>query len=276
MTAPTDETLFDYLKGKLPDKERAMVESYVTANDEALARIRALGAELDLIRRAFDAPMREPPPRHLVDLVIGSGAAGGTGGAGTRHGSNVVAIGQRAEARRSAGRAGQRYALPMAAAVALAVGLTVGYGASRWGSDRIESGRLALGPLSSSAPLTSILESKPSGVAVSIPAPDRSARRLTVVATFYDRAKRPCREFELLGPQAEPTPLAVGLACREEDGRWLVEGVTRIADLDADGKTYRPSGATERDALEGLLTMLGAGTALAPADERELIGRGWK
>jgi hypothetical protein len=39
---------------------------------------------------------------------------------------------------------------------------------------------------------------------------------------------------------------------------------------------FEPSGVPEKDALEGLLTMLGARRALGPTEEKALIEHGWK
>lgn len=97
-----------------------------------------------------------------------------------------------------------------------------------------------------------------------------------VAGTFRDRNARICREVELL--DAALVPRIAAVACRiPPTGIWNVEGTAVIAQNDqGGGTTFAPAGAPEKDALAALMSMLGAKTALEPAEERALIGNGWK
>jgi hypothetical protein len=103
-----------------------------------------------------------------------------------------------------------------------------------------------------------------------------AGRRLGILATFRDRHARPCREIEVLPGGADLHARAAAVACRDAAGGWVVEGATRLAGAPpAPGGQFHPSGVPEKDALEGLLAMLGAQRALSPAEEKALIERGW-
>ena len=97
-----------------------------------------------------------------------------------------------------------------------------------------------------------------------------------VIATFRDRKARVCREIEVL--DADMQAKLAGAACRDPaSGTWIVEGVARIAAAPvSQGSTFVPSGTDEKDALDGLLTVLGASKALTADEEQRLIAKGWR
>jgi hypothetical protein len=167
------------------------------------------------------------------------------------------------------------YALPLAASVALAVGITAGVFLGRQSGQPV--GELALGVVPGESALHRLLERQPSGGTLEIGGAKGTARRLSVVATFRDRHARACREVEVLLPGADQPAIAAAVACRDAMGRWVVEGATRLASAPhTTHGGFEPSGVSEKDALEGLLTMLGAQRVLGPAEEKALIAHGWK
>jgi hypothetical protein len=169
-------------------------------------------------------------------------------------------------ARRQPTRLRESLRLPIAASLALLVGLGGGYLLSRGGGST-GTVELALGAVAPSAPLADTLEHRPSGT---------TTGRIAIVATFRDKSDRPCREIEVLSATTPPRPELAGVACRSENGGWTVEGAVRIAVAPPAGTQFEPSGVKESDALSGLLDMLGAKPVLAPADETALIARRWK
>jgi hypothetical protein len=250
----SEETLNAYADGALDADARSDVEAQLEGDAEARALLERLRRANALAVEAFAAPMHEPPPQALVDAILQGPARG--------------AAGDRA-------RPIRHYALPLAAALALAVGVTAGVFLGRHPAQA--PGDLALGVVGSGSTLHRLLERHPSGTTLEVDGAKGAAGRLSVVATFRDRHARPCREVEALPSGADAQAIAAAVACRDPAGRWVVEGTTRLAGApETNGSQFEPSGVPEKDALEGLLTMLGAQRALAPAEEKALIERGWK
>jgi hypothetical protein len=261
----SEETLNAYADGALEAGARAEVEAQLAADAEARALLKRLRAADRLASEAFAAPMREPPPQALVDAILRAPAADPAGR------GRDAAPGRRPRQAWSA----RRYAVPLAASVAFAVGLA---GGALLGPRLAEpAGELALGEVPGDSVLFRLLERHSSGSVLEAGGRKASARRVGVVATFMDRHARPCREVEVLAPGTDPHPIAAGVACRGAGGRWLMEGATRLAGpTPAAGSEFQPSGVPQKDALDGLLTLLGAQRALDHSEEKALMERGWK
>ncbi|MBN9268186.1 MAG: hypothetical protein J0I75_27135, partial [Hyphomicrobium sp.] len=104
----------------------------------------------------------------------------------------------------------------------------------------------------------------------------QGSEHLMIVATLRDRNGRICREVEALD-KAMQARLA-GIACRDSASRtWIVECTARIAaSSPSGGSDFVPSGVDQKDALDGLLSILGATKALPPEEEQRLIANGWR
>jgi hypothetical protein len=261
MNRPSDEVLVAYADGTLDTATRAETESYLAADAHARALVEALRETGALAVQAFDQPMREPPPPHLVEMIR------------SRRGRAVSTA--RAPSTRSAVRA---FAMPLAASMAMAVALGAAFLVGRMTARDDVGPELALGSVPAQSQMARLLETQPSGQALPADSADHRRRRLTVVATFRDRDSRPCRELEVLGGSADAQPLAVGVACRSPDGSWVMEGAVRLgaAQSAQGGAGYMPSGSAEKDALEGLLAALGIRQALSASEEQGLIAQRWK
>jgi hypothetical protein len=206
--------------------------------------------------------MHEPVPQALIDTILRRPSLD----TGVDRG---IRLGARAPRSRSIGA----YAMPIAASLVLAIGigLLVGRQSTPAGDE------LTLGLVSAEGQLHRLLESHPSGSFLEVDRPGKQARRLNVVLTFRDRHARACRELEVLPAGTGEQPLAAGVACRRDQGGWVVEGAARLAQAPTAARPgFEPSGVSEKDALEGLLTMLGAQAALSSEEEQALMERGWK
>lgn len=258
MTRPTDEMLMAYADGALPEAERAEIAAALENDSEARAIVAEFRRTAEISRAAFADILTEPVPDKLVSTVLGARTPD----------ANVVDM-ARARKPRSAM---WRTALPLAASVLLVVGV-----AAALLRQQPAAQLMALGPVPSAAPLAEVLETKPSGTPLALASrtPD-GLDRLMVVATFRDRKARICREVEALDPQMQPR--IAGVACRDPtNGTWIVEGTARIASTaPPGGRDFTPSGADQKDALDGLLTVLGATRALPVEEEQALLARGWK
>jgi hypothetical protein len=261
----SEETLNAYADGALEAQARADVEARLKIDPEARGLLEKLRGANALAIEAFAAPMHEAPPQALVNTIL-------------RGPAHEAAADRRMplRRRRSLAWSVRDYSLPLAAALALAIGITAGVLLGRQPAKSL--GELALGVVHSDSTLYRLLERLPTGSTLEIAGGQAGAgHRLSIVATFHDRHARPCREIEVLPRDADPHAIAAAVACRDAVGGWVVEGATRLARAPlAPGGQFHPSGVPEKDALEGLLAMLGAQRALAPAEEKALIERGWK
>ena len=264
MTRLDEETLNAYADGVLDADARARVEALLETDVAARELLEKLRRANTLAVQAFDEPMHEPVPQALIDRVLNrrgheAGRAGG------------VQLQPRAPRSRSIGA----YAIPIAATLALAIGIGTGLFLGRQSTPAADE--LALGPVSAEDPLHRLLESHPSGRFLEVDGSQGRVRRLSVVATFRDRHARACRELEVLPAGTDQQPLAAAVACRRAQGGWVVEGAARLAAApSATGQDFGPSGVLEKDALDGLLAMLGAQAALSAEEEQGLMQRGWK
>lgn len=265
MTRPTDEELMGYADGVLDAESQARVDAYLATDPEARDLVASFRRTAALAREAYSQPFDEAPPKTLVDAIL-SGTSKAQDAVGdakpSTGGASVVDL----HARRRPARLRESLRLPIAASLALLVGMGGGYLLGRGDGDRGAS-ELALGAVAPSAPLADALEHRPSG---------STTGRISIVATFRDKSDRPCREIEVFGATTPPRPELAGVACRTGNGAWTVEGAVRIVVAPPAGTQFEPSGVPESDALAGLLEMLGAKPVLAPTDEKALIERRWK
>ena len=270
MTRPTDEQLMAYADGQLDEPERRRIEEFLATDAEARQLVEGFRKTADL-SGLFDAPMRAAPPKRLVDAIMKDGNPARKE---PQAGAKIVSLPSR-RPDRAPPRQDRR--LAMAASVALLIGAATGYWLAG-GTTREEPGtELALGRVTPGSAIARVLDTAPSGKPQRIGGGGGKGNQLLVVATFRDRNGRACREVELLDGTADLHPISAGIACHAEGHGWVVEGAARIrVAKPASGTNYVPSGVAERDALEGLMQILGASKAMTAEEEQALIRRGWK
>jgi len=262
MTRLTDEVLMAYADGALPPAEAARVATSLETDIDARAAVEEFRRTAALSRAAFADVLVEPVPAPIVRAVLTSG---------TRT-AGVTDLARHRQSRLPHWRT----ALPLAASLALVIGLAAVL-FLRSVPSSAPAQIIALGPVEPEAPLAAVLEKHPGGTPFLLTGREgQTADRLMAVATFRDRKARICREVELLDKSMQPHTAAV--ACRDPArGTWSVEGVARIATTaPSGGSDFVPSGAEEKDALDGLLTILGATRALPAEEEQRLMRQGWK
>jgi hypothetical protein len=247
----TNEQIAAYVDGTLDDATAARVAEALAQDGAA----RAYAAELEianrLLQQAFGAPMTEPVPAELRDIILRPRKAEAPG--------EVVELAQRRW------RQAPFLSLAVAASVALMIG--AGTGTLLFTQAPPQHRPLALlGPAPTDGPLHAALEQLPSG--------EISAAGVQPMLTFRDASERVCREFEVIGEV--PDSLEFGIACRRDASRWQVEIVVTgpASDIGPDG--YRPASGPGADALDAMLDALGAQPALTPLEESELLRRGWR
>lgn len=247
----TDEQIAAYVDGSLTGDDAAEVAEAILRDPEVRRYADSVRDANRVLREAFDGPMEEPVSDELREIIMGHETDESRG--------EVVDLGQARKARKP------WFAMALAASVALVVGITstaVVFQGEQNGQPKIATS----GPAATDGPLHLALEEQPSGAV--------SPEGVQVILTFFDRDQRICREFEVMGQL--PDALEFGIACRGEDQSWNVEIVVTgpATEIGPDG--YRPASGPGADALEAILDSLGAQPALSPAEETELLGRGWR
>jgi hypothetical protein len=235
MNAPdfTDEDLMAYADGELAEDRAAELDLALAADDALAERLalfidtRALSAEA--LRPMLDAPV----PAHLVqqvrDLAVAEAA------------EKVVAFPVRSAARAV-------WQLPIAASIALAVGLGGGWMLRGQNAPAQVAGGLE-------PAVINVLETLASGSSVTLP----DGARIEAIATFQSDDSALCREFEHDRADGQTT---VSVACHDGEG-WQTR--LAIAAAAADDTGYAPASSLE--ALDAYLTATNAGAPLSLTDE---------
>lgn len=240
----TDEELMAYADGELAETRAAALDRAL-ASDEGLAERLAVFLETRLIAAQALRPMLdEPVPRHLEQRVRDLAATPVTTGSD----ETVVAFTPRTS-RVSV------WQLPLAASIALAVGL--GAGLMLGGTKGPGAG---VGLLTFQGPeLDAGLATLASGESRTL----SDGTRLEAITTFRDADNNLCREFE--ADQSNGTTY-VSIACH--DGQdWQVR--IAIAAVGADETGYAP--ASSMDAIEAYLAATNAGSPLLSSYEAEAL-----
>ncbi len=242
----SDETLMAFADGELSPDEQAAVERAMET-DEALAlkvagflesRIQSQTALKPLLDEAVPDALSKSV-QGLVDQQAADEA-------------NVVAFPGK---RQAAAMGTPRWALPMAASVALVAGALGGYlaGLSESGSP---SG-LKMADLSQPA-ITQALTTVASGKETSL----GSSERFRAIATFKDDSGDLCREFEV--DHADKSTV-VAVACHVEK-TWQVQ-FTVVAAQNSQG--YAP--ASSHEALNAYLSAVGVSEPMSEESEKSAL-----
>lgn len=274
MLEPDEEMLMAYADGALEPHQAEAVEAYLAANPHARALVDELRLSAELAREAFQVPMATPPPDRLVAAIVGPRPVEPAIPVGT--GASVIDFQSK-----SARRARLRPLEWMAAAASLALIATGGVvwyaGGGSTGAGREAIGEIASGPVSKGGELERLLETYVSGRTLDLASSDAKGRAFKVVATFNGKGERICREVEVLRDTRSMVPISAGLACRSRQGGWQIAGVVQLGSGNlVTGPAYKPSGSSDRDALEEILQKIGAGEVVPPAEEKALLDRKWQ
>ncbi|MDW3183450.1 anti-sigma factor family protein [Roseobacter sp.] len=237
----TDEELMAYADGELAE-ERASALDLALAESVDLADRLALFVDTKMVAKdAWEPVLQEPVPEHLVQRVRDLAAVD----EGTREGADDIVVAFPQSARPET--ATPVWKLPLAAGLALAVGLGAGLMLSQdsgGGFGSIEIAALT------DRQVIAALDTVPSGE-------DRlldNGARIAPIATFFDGAQILCREFEF--DRADGMTI-VSVACQRE-GEWDVQ--MAVAAAAATDTGYAP--ASSLDTLDAYLTANNAGPPL--------------
>lgn len=259
---PTDEALLAFADGELPAEETTAIARYLETDEEARAIVEAFRQSGAVAATAYDHVLDAPVPQRLIDAALGKSQAAAT----AERATNVVPM---RRPRNGWPRVSIMLA-PLAAAVLLAVGTVAAY---RLVADEpAGSFQLVVGPVDTGSAAFKLLEVTPANQPVAV-----GTSELMVVATFFDRNGRPCREFEITGGgNAGGTSMSAAIGCRNAGGRWSIEGAVHLAGgPSAPIVDFKPASGQSYPAFEGVLKSIGAKPAIAAADEKALIEQRW-
>ena len=255
MVLLNDETLMAYVDGELDAATASEVEAALANDPAASETVRMFRESARLAQDAFAAPMDEQVPAHLLATFDDKSAEPAPS-------ADVVDFATR-RAARPAGPI-RRHALPLAASIALAVGIAGGWTLSSQTVTPEDSG-LLLGGISTASSLHAALEGTPSGQALAW-----DGGSITPVLTFRDTDGRFCREFQAAG--AEGGQGSIGIACRG-DGQWQAQFAV-AAQAGGDGSFQPASGGVA--SLETFVDELMTDMPLDPEAEAAALEAGWK
>ncbi|MDA4844281.1 anti-sigma factor [Hoeflea poritis] len=238
----SDETLMAFADGELTPREQEAVERAME-NDPALAE--RVAAFLDSRAKAQDALgplLDEPVPEALTARIRALANEGG----------NVTAFPQKQISIR---RPGPRWALPLAASIALIAGGLGGYFAGNTGQG--QQSRFGVAEISQPA-VTAALDTVAAGSETGLSV----GERFRAIASYRDADGTFCREFEV---DRSDGSTIVSIACRPET-IWKLQ-FTVIARQSSTG--YAPASSLET--LDAYLSAVGAGAPMSAEEERAIL-----
>jgi negative regulator of sigma E activity len=250
-----DETLCAYLDGELAPAEHAELEQEIARDPALRERLERFQGVMALMQQEFVGPADEPVPESLLVAARHLADARNTA-------SNVVPLAPRQSVPSAA-----RWQLPIAAAVALAIGGVLGGAVQAWrgeGETALQVATLDAALIVPANPLHAALEQTPSGETVTA-----GDNRLHMVLSFAAKDGRYCREFDVAAKGAA----SVGVACRD-NGAWRLE-VLLAAKPPEDG-AYQPASGYNTKAFDDVVSALMKDAPLDKAMERDLIARNWR
>ncbi len=246
MTAPefTDEDLMAYADGELAE-DRAASLDLALAEDADLALRLSLFVDTRMISADALRPMlAEPVPAHLVQRVRDLAAAAEATNEVPVVDSNVVTFPVRAQNR-------PMWQLPIAASLALAVGLAGGFALR---GPNAPAAALEIAAVTDPA-IAQALSTLAAGESTSL----ADGARFEAITTYLAEDDALCREFEY-DPTSGTT--FVSIACHNGQD-WQVRLSIAAAATDETG--YAPASSLE--ALDAYLTATNASAPMSPADE---------
>lgn len=244
------DRLAAFVDGELSPEEAAAVVMHLADHPDDQAYVDDMAAANAALVQAFAAPLDEPVPPALRDLILGPDAGTAT--------AQVLPFRTKPGSRRGHASWGG-----LVAGAALAAGVTLGLFLPAAGVSELAPGPLAVG-----GPLHDALAALPAGQ-VQVLADGAEVMVLASLPTPTGF----CREIEVVRPKAGT--LQAALACTEGAG-WTVEVVIAegLADASA-SEGFGTASGDEAQSFAPFLDRVGAGAVLGPEQEAAAIARGW-
>jgi negative regulator of sigma E activity len=248
----SDELLSAYLDGELSGDDLKRVEQALTTDTAAKKRFAQLRRSDEMVNTVAASIDDEPLPDAIAQLLGPSKEAGDD--------KNVVAFTPK-ERRPSV----NRWALPLAASIALAIGF--GGGAALGPFSNGANAPLEMAMITPGNPLFAVLEKNASGKAIALDEKQKAEVRLT----FQDADSKFCREF-LVGNQLNATS---AVACREGQNQWQVRIAAESQPFSNDDGGYSTA-SSEGEIFGAAVDQMMASEPLDGDSEQKLIASRWQ
>lgn len=264
----TDETLMAFVDGELGPDDSERVERALELDETLRKRVDAFALTGRDLGELFAQPLHEPVPEALLQTVQDAAA---------RREARIRSEGWLGRMRESLAGLMTPPAM-MATGTAAAAVVAIGLGFSVWGPETPTGEQHALllkdgEQLWARGALLDALETTVSGDSKPLAETEEVEGSVLPVLTFKDKAGRFCREYAVAGT-ADAN--ALGIACRESDGRWEVEIHAAQAKTPETGDTFKPASGTTAGHLQAVVDDMIAGEPLSLDQEEGAIGAGWK
>lgn len=243
----TDEELMAYADGELPEDRATELDLALVDDTELADRLAMFADTRSISKEALEPLLDEPMPDHLLQRVkeLAAQSEQQTAEQSTPDETIIAFPTQTAAPRASL------WQLPIAAGIALAIGVGVGMFMR---PEVAPTSGLQVAALNDNA-IVEALANVASGEELML----ENGNRFTAIATFRDASETLCREFEY--DQAAGSTL-VSVACH--DGQmWDVR--LAIAAAPSSDTNYAPASSLET--LDAYLTTTGAGAPIVGDDE---------
>lgn len=251
-----DETLMAFADGELDDEMRLAVEKAMETDQEIVDRVALFMKTAALSKQALGPLSAEPVPDALLANVKAMAEDhGGAGAEDVTVDDNVI---QLAAAHTPWGASSSRWAMPLAASIALVIGGLAGFFIANAPAERMPDG-LEIAQFNQPG-LIDALQTVPSGSDINL---SSTGDRLRMIATFRDAEDDICREFEV--DQGDRSTV-VSVACRMSEA-WEVRFAVAAASGSSDG--YAPASSLE--SLDAYLSAIGAGEPLSETAEKSAL-----
>jgi cell fate (sporulation/competence/biofilm development) regulator YlbF (YheA/YmcA/DUF963 family) len=247
----SDELLSAYLDGELSGDDLDRVERALATDSVTKERFAQLRRSDEMINTVAASIDDEPIPTDITQLLERSDEA--------EDAEKIVAF--TPKERRPAAN---RWALPLAASIALAIGFAGGGLFNPFGTAAPSTDQLAV--IGEEDPLHKMLETASSGKVQDIASDMQGEVRLT----FINQMERPCREYWVQsGDNASQA-----VACRAQDGNWKVEFAARAAPRDVNDAGYSTA-SSEGEIFGAAVNQMMTSDPLDGESEQKLIAENW-
>lgn len=252
----TNEQLSAFLDGELPEKLMAEIAAERVANEILDRKLLALENANQAVKSAYEEIIDEPIPSHILNRIDEENST-----IPAVDIDNVVPF-----TTRLANFSVSKWAAPLAATLAIMLGITIGRGTMFDANNNMLYAQLT-GTITTENPLYDVLETSPSAISVSLANQDDV--KIKPILTFQAKDGGYCREFQA---QSKVSALR-GVACRNEMV-WTMVLLTQT-EISQEDRYHTASGGTNT-LTDQLIDNLIAGDPLGKSAESRLLANGWK
>lgn len=255
MMTISDKTLSAFLDGELPEAEMQLVETALSTDSDLAERLAQFANADETLKAAFGSIVDEPIPDNILAMIDEHDTA-------QADADNVVAF-----KTPNTQRIASRWALPMAASLALVLGLTVGRGLGPTPEISNTDYAQLTGTIAPGNPIYDALENSPSSQSISL---DGSDITINPVLTFKTADGSYCREFK-----AESTSSAMsGVACRGSE-TWDIILANRT-EVSNQTTGYQTASGNDGAYINDLIDTMISGDPLGADEEQAVMEKSWQ